>query len=114
MQKINGLLQDRQTSVSVSAIGGTSKLPYVYMALVNGRMDDQTGAAADLSTALDVLAGSDERESIAYRYTLPPSRHCALKDFRVLVILHAWANRSRRSLQHGPGHRPPHVPDHRI
>jgi amidase len=38
------------------------------------------------STALDVLAGPDERESIAYRLTLPPSRHYALKDFRVLVI----------------------------
>lgn len=29
-------------------------------------------------------------------------------------VLHWWANRSRRSRQHGPGHRPPHVPDHRI
>ena len=67
-------------------------------------------AAADLSTALDVLAGPDEREPIAYRLTLPPSRHCALKDFRVLVILHWWANRSRRSRQHGPGHRPPPAP----
>ena len=38
------------------------------------------------SAALDVLAGPDERESIAYRLTLPPSRHYALKDFRVLFV----------------------------
>jgi amidase len=36
--------------------------------------------------ALDVLAGPDEREATAYRLALPPPRHHALKDFRVLVI----------------------------
>lgn len=42
--------------------------------------------AADLALALDVLAGPDEREATAYRLALPPPRHHALKDFRVLVI----------------------------
>ncbi|NOJ41159.1 amidase [Bradyrhizobium sp. WSM 1791] len=42
--------------------------------------------AADLSTALDVIAGPDEFEAGAYRLNLPPARHNALKDFRVLVI----------------------------
>jgi amidase len=42
--------------------------------------------AADLSFALDVLAGPDDAEAAAYRLMLPPSRHSALKDFRVLVI----------------------------
>src|SRR6516162_8067161 len=46
---------------------------------------DRTGRWKHKSS-LDVLAGPDERESIAYRLTLPPSRHCALGDFRVLVI----------------------------
>jgi amidase len=42
--------------------------------------------ATDLALALDVLAGPDEREAKAYRLALPPPRHRALKDFRVLVI----------------------------
>jgi amidase len=42
--------------------------------------------AADLSFALDVIAGPDEAETAAYRLTLPPSRHAALRDFRVLLI----------------------------
>jgi amidase len=42
--------------------------------------------ATDLALALDVLAGPDEREATAYRLALPPPRHHALKDFRVLII----------------------------
>src|SRR5581483_424400 len=41
---------------------------------------------ADLSLALDVIAGPDEYEAAAYRLQLPPSRHNVLKDFRVLVL----------------------------
>ena len=44
-------------------------------------------SAADLALALDILAGPDEqRDGVAYRLALPPPRHDALKDFRVLVI----------------------------
>ena len=42
--------------------------------------------AADLSSALDVIAGPDEYEARAYRLALPAPRHGALKDFRVLVL----------------------------
>lgn len=42
--------------------------------------------AADLTTALDVIAGPDEFEAAAYRLSLPPARHQALNDFRVLVV----------------------------
>ena len=42
--------------------------------------------AADLAMTLDLLAGPDEREATAYRLALPPPRHDALKDFRVLII----------------------------
>jgi amidase len=42
--------------------------------------------AADLSLALDVLAGPDEADAQAYRLSLPPARHGALKDFRVLML----------------------------
>jgi amidase len=44
-------------------------------------------SAADLPLLLDVIAGPDPLEAgIAYRLTLPPARHNALKDFRVLAV----------------------------
>jgi amidase len=44
-------------------------------------------SAADLSLLLDAIAGPDPLEAgKAYRLELPPPRHGALKDFRVLVI----------------------------
>jgi amidase len=43
--------------------------------------------AADLELLLDLTADPDERAAgIAYRVSLPPARHVALKDFRVLVV----------------------------
>lgn len=42
--------------------------------------------AADLSLALDVIAGPDDYEAAAYRLQLPPTRHSGLKEFRVLVL----------------------------
>jgi amidase len=44
-------------------------------------------SAADLTLLLDVIAGPDPLEAgKAYRLALPPPRHGALKDFRVLLI----------------------------
>ncbi len=43
-------------------------------------------SATDLELALDVLAGPDEAQGIAYRLTLPQARHDRLRDFRVLLI----------------------------
>jgi Asp-tRNA(Asn)/Glu-tRNA(Gln) amidotransferase A subunit family amidase len=44
-------------------------------------------SASDLALELDILAGPDElRDAVAYRLALPPPRHEALKDFRVLVV----------------------------
>jgi amidase len=44
-------------------------------------------SAADLSLLLDVIAGPDPLDSgTAYTLALPPPRHSALKDFRVLLI----------------------------
>ncbi|HVV42322.1 MAG TPA: amidase [Nitrobacter sp.] len=43
--------------------------------------------AADLAVLLDVMAGPDPIEDgVGYNLALPPARHAALKDFRVLVI----------------------------
>ncbi len=41
---------------------------------------------ADLVLALDLLAGPDENEAVAYRLVVPPARHAALRSFRVLVV----------------------------
>jgi amidase len=44
-------------------------------------------SAADLRLALDVIAGPDPLEAgVGYKLALPPPRHMALKDFRVLVV----------------------------
>jgi amidase len=44
-------------------------------------------SAADLTLLLDVIAGPDPLDAgKAYRLDLPPPRHGALKDFRVLLI----------------------------
>ncbi len=45
-------------------------------------------SAGDLSLMLDVVAGPDDAEALAYRLALPPPRHTDLKDFRVLVVDH--------------------------
>ena len=42
--------------------------------------------AGDLALALDIIAGPDEPEAIAYRLSLPAARHRDLKAFRVLVV----------------------------
>jgi amidase len=42
--------------------------------------------ASDLTLAFDVLAGPDEAQAIAYRLTLPSSRHLRLSEFKVLVL----------------------------
>jgi amidase len=40
----------------------------------------------DLILALNVTAGPADEEATGYRVELPPARHAALKDFRVLMI----------------------------
>jgi amidase len=43
--------------------------------------------AADLALTLDVIAGPDPwHEGIGYQLALPPARHSALKEFRVLIL----------------------------
>ena len=43
-------------------------------------------SAEDLMLALDVIAGPDDAQAVAYQLRLPPPRHRSLKDFRVLVL----------------------------
>ena len=52
-----------------------------------GTIGPMARTAADLSTALDVIAGPDDFEAGCLPPpALPPARHDALKDFRVLVL----------------------------
>lgn len=44
-------------------------------------------SAADLSAAMELLAGPDGPEAKAYRYRLKPPRHRKLADFRIAVML---------------------------
>ena len=61
-------------------------------------------SASDIALALDILAGPDEaRDAIAYRLALPPPRHLALKDFRVLRHRHASAAADGRVSARGAG-----------
>lgn len=63
---------------------GTPMIPARGDLAVSGPM---ARSAGDLALELSVLAGPDERrDGIGYRLALPPSRHDALKDFRVLVL----------------------------
>jgi amidase len=60
--------------------------------------------AADLSLTLDVIAGPDPwHEGVAYQLALPPARHAALKDFRVLILdthpMLATANSVRTAIE---------------
>ncbi|MCX5494202.1 amidase [Kaistia dalseonensis] len=43
-------------------------------------------SVADLERGLAVMAGPDEDEAVGYSLTLPPARHRALRDYRVLVL----------------------------
>jgi amidase len=42
--------------------------------------------ASDLALALDILAGPDADEAVAYRLDLASPRHARLSDYRVLVV----------------------------
>ncbi len=63
---------------------GTRPVPFRFDLSVTGPM---ARTATDLALVLGVVAGPDERwDGIGYRLALPPPRHAALKDFRVLVL----------------------------
>lgn len=59
-------------------------LPHTHDLIVIGPM---ARSALDLALLLDVIAGPDPLETgKAFHLSLPPARHTALKDFRVLVV----------------------------
>ncbi|HEX3990375.1 MAG TPA: amidase, partial [Acetobacteraceae bacterium] len=62
----------------------TPAIPFRGDLAVTGPM---ARSATDLALELGVISGPDERwDGIGYQLALPPARHAALKDFRVLVL----------------------------
>jgi len=51
-----------------------------------GVLGPMARSATDLALALDVIAGPDDADAVAYRLAQPPARQTALEAFRVLVL----------------------------
>lgn len=56
--------------------------------------------ADDLDLALDVLAGPDVDDALAYRLALPPARFASVRELRVLVISEHPSARTATDVQH--------------
>ncbi|MDP3749986.1 MAG: amidase [Phenylobacterium sp.] len=102
-------------------VPATCPAPAIDLAVVG----PMARCADDLALALEVTAGPDAHEAVGYRLQLPPPRHDALKDHRVLVldqhpllpnadsIRAALAERAARleALGCRVGRESPHLPD---
>lgn len=53
-----------------------------------GVVGPMSRSAGDLALALDVLAGPDDAQALAYKLVLPPPRRARLSEHRVLVLDH--------------------------
>ena len=74
---------------SETAMPRSGQFPFPPMpnaAVVMGVQGPMARSAEDLELALDVAAGADTGEDVAWRLVLPPSRRQRLGDFRVAVL----------------------------
>jgi amidase len=74
---------------SETAMPRSGQFPYPPMpnaAVVMGVQGPMARSAEDLELALDVAAGAETGEDVAWRLTLPAARHERLEDFRVAVL----------------------------
>src|SRR5438093_827697 len=80
---------------SETALPKSGQFPYPPMpnaGVVMGVQGPLARSAEDLELALDVLAGPEVGEDVAWRLALPPARGKRLRDFRVAVLPPiAWA-----------------------
>src|SRR5438552_4824807 len=80
---------------SETALPRSGQFPYPPMpnaAVAMGVQGPLARSAEDLELALDVLAGPEVGEDVAWRLALPPARGKRLRDFRVAVLPPiAWA-----------------------
>jgi amidase len=81
-----GVYGHRPSETAMPRSGQFPFPPLPNAAVVMGVQGPLARSADDLALALDVAAGPDVGEDVAWRLTLPPARHKRLADFRVGVL----------------------------
>src|SRR5215470_5399869 len=81
-----GVYGHRPSETAMPRSGQFPMPPMPNAAVVMGVQGPMARSAADLELALDVAAGAEVGEDVAWRLTLPPTRRDRLADFRVAVL----------------------------
>jgi amidase len=81
-----GIYGHRPSETAMPRSGQFPFPPMPNAAVVMGVQGPMARSAEDLELALDVAAGADTGEDVAWRLALPPARHQALGAFRVAVL----------------------------
>ena len=81
-----GVYGHRPSETAMPRSGQFPMPPMPNAAVVMGVQGPMARSAADLELALDVAAGAEVGEDVAWRLTLPPARRERLADFRVAVL----------------------------
>ena len=81
-----GIYGHKPSETAVTRSGHFPGSPLPNPAAVMSVQGPLARTAEDLALALDVVAGPDIGEDVAWRLELPPSRHDRLADFRVAVL----------------------------
>jgi len=81
-----GVYGHRPSETAMPRSGQFPMPPMPNAAVVMGVQGPMARSAADLELALDVAAGAEAGEDVAWRLTLPPARRDRLGDFRVAVL----------------------------
>ena len=81
-----GIYGHRPSETAMPRSGQFPMPPMPNAAVVMGVQGPMARSAADLELALDVAAGPEVGEDVAWRLALPPARRARLADFRVAVL----------------------------
>jgi amidase len=81
-----GVYGHRPSETAMPRSGQFPMPPMPNAAVVMGVQGPMARSAADLELALDVAAGAELGEDVAWRLALPPARRDRLADFRVAVL----------------------------
>jgi len=81
-----GVYGHRPSETAMPRSGQLPMPPLPNAAVVMGVQGPMARSAADLDLALDVAAGAEAGEDVAWRLTLPTARRERLADFRVAVL----------------------------
>ena len=81
-----GIYGHRPSETVVSRVGAVPAALRPNPAFFMGVQGPLARSADDLELALDVIAGPEVGEDVAWKLQIPPSRHGRLADFRVAVL----------------------------